>query len=67
MREVASEKVPLGAVHVLLVALPPIEPAKVIVPPEQTVCTEPALALAAWLLLNVTVEVLVQEPLDIAH
>ena len=49
------EKVPLGAVQVELVALPPILPAKVIVPPEHTVCAAPALAVAACVTLIVLV------------
>ena len=49
------EKVPLGAVQVELVALPPILPAKVIVPPAHTVCTVPALAVAAGLTVIVLV------------
>ena len=36
VNEVTFEKVPLGALHVELVALPPIVPARVTVPPAQT-------------------------------
>jgi hypothetical protein len=45
--ELGFEKVPLGAVQVALVALPPMLPAKVIVPLEHTVCGDPAFAVAA--------------------
>jgi hypothetical protein len=37
VNEAAFEKVPLGAVQVEVVALPPMVPANVIVPPAQTV------------------------------
>ena len=47
---------PLEAVQVLLVAPPPIEPAKVTLPPEHTVCGAPALAVAAALTVITTVE-----------
>ena len=47
MSELALENVPLGALHVEVVALPPILPAKVIVPPAHTLCAVPALAVAA--------------------
>ena len=50
-----SENVPLGAVHVELIPLPPIVPANVIVPPAQTVCAAPALAVADWVTLIVLV------------
>ena len=57
VKEFGLEKVPLGADHVELVALPPIVPARVIVPPAQTDCAGPALAIAA----RFTVIVLVVE------
>ena len=47
MSELASENVPLGAVHVELVALPPIDPANVTGPPAHTVWAVPAFAVAA--------------------
>ena len=50
-----SENVPLGAVQAEVVALPPIVPASVIVPPAQTVCAAPALAVADCLTLIVLV------------
>ena len=37
LRDVAAENVPLAAVHDELVALPPMVPAKVMIPPAQTV------------------------------
>ena len=49
----ASENVPLGALHVALVALPPILPAKVTVPPAHTLWAVPALAVAAGLIIKV--------------
>src|SRR5688572_21989469 len=55
--ELALENVPLGADQVEEVALPPIVPASVIVPPAQTVCTAPAFAVGAWLTVITTVEV----------
>jgi hypothetical protein len=45
--EVGLENVPLDAVQVALVALPPIVPANVIVPPAQTACIGPAFTVAA--------------------
>ena len=57
VKEDALENVPLGAVHVEVVALPPLVPANVIVPPEQTVCGAPALAVAAGFTVITTVEV----------
>jgi hypothetical protein len=51
------EKLPEGADHVPEVALPPTEPAKVIVPPAQTVCADPAVAVAIGLTVMVTIEV----------
>ena len=55
VKEDAFEKVPLGALHVELVALPPIVPANVIVPPAHTVCVTPASAVAACVTLIVVV------------
>ena len=55
--ELAFEKIPLGALHVELIALPPMEPAKVMVPPAHTVCGVPAFAVAAGLAVISTVEV----------
>ena len=55
--ELAFEKFPLGALHVELVALPPIVPAKVMVPPEHTVCGNPAFAVAAGFTVITTVDV----------
>jgi hypothetical protein len=49
------EKVPLVAVHVEVVALPPMLPLSVIVPFEHTVCGVPALAVAAWSTVITTV------------
>ena len=57
VKEDAFEKVPLGALHVELVALPPIAPLNVIVPPAHTVCAEPALAVAAGFTVITTVDV----------
>jgi hypothetical protein len=45
VKEVGSEKLPLGADHVALVALPPIVPASVTVPPAQTVWAAPQIRL----------------------
>ena len=53
--ELALEKVPLGAVHVELDALPPIPPARVTVPPRHTDCGTPAFAVAGWLTVITTV------------
>jgi len=47
VNKLAFEKVPLGADHVALVALPPMFPASVTVPPAHTVCDTPAFAVAA--------------------
>ena len=47
VNELMFEKLPVPDVHVELVALPPMLPAKVIVPPPQTVCGAPALAVGA--------------------
>ena len=55
MSELASENVPLGAVHVELVALPPIDPANVTGPPAHTVWAVPAFAVAAGLTVIVLV------------
>ena len=44
--ELALEKVPLGALHVELDALPPIEPARVTIPPAHTDSGVPAFAVA---------------------
>jgi hypothetical protein len=55
--EFTFEKLPVGALQVEVVALPPMLPAKVIVPPAQTVCTAPALAVAAWFTVIITVEI----------
>lgn len=54
--EVAFEKLPLGAVHVAVLALPPIVPFSVTDPPAHTVCGEPAFAVVP--LLTVTTIVL---------
>jgi hypothetical protein len=54
VRELGSEKVPLGAVHDPLVALPPTDPASVIVPPAHTDCAGPAFAVATGLIIIVT-------------
>ena len=40
------EKVPLGADHVALVAPPPTTPARLIDPPAQIVCGDPAFTVA---------------------
>ena len=45
--ELAFEKLPVPALHVELVALPPLVPARVMVPPPQTVCALPALTVGA--------------------
>ena len=55
--ELALANVPLDADHVELVALPPRVPANVMEPFEQTVCGEPALAVAAAFTVITTVEV----------
>ena len=57
MREFTLEKFPLGALHVEVVALPPMLPAKVIVPPAHTLCGFPAFAVAAAFTVITTVEV----------
>src|SRR5688572_33507591 len=54
--ELALENVPLGADQIEEVALPPIVPASVIVPPAQTVCTAPAFPVGAWLTVNTLFE-----------
>ncbi len=46
VNEFALEKLPDGALHVPLVALPPTIPASVMLLPAQTVCTLPAFAVA---------------------
>ena len=46
--EFTSEKFPLGALHVEVVAPPPTLPAKVIVPPVQVVCGFPAFAVGGF-------------------
>ena len=46
VREVESLNVPLEALQVELVALPPMEPDKLTSPTAQTVCGEPAFAVA---------------------
>ena len=55
VREFTFEKVPLGALQVELVALPPIVPARVTVPPKQTTCGVPALAVGAGFTVTVAV------------
>jgi hypothetical protein len=55
------ENVPLGALHVELVALPPIVPAKFIKLPAQTVCGFPAFAVAAAFKVITTVEVAAEQ------
>ena len=57
VNEFILEKVPLGALQVELVALPPIVPARVMVPPPQTVCGGPAFAVAAGFTVITTVEI----------
>ena len=57
------ENVPLGAVHVELVAPPPIVPFKVTFPPAQTDCGLPALAVAAGFTVSV-LEQLLTHPLE---
>ena len=54
--ELVLEKVPLGALHVELVALPPLVPASVTDPPEQTVCGGPAFTVAIWFTVITTVD-----------
>ncbi len=55
--EFTSENVPLGALHVEVVALPPILPANVIVVPEHIVKAPPAFAVAAGFTVIVLVDV----------
>jgi hypothetical protein len=55
--EFIFEKLPLGALHTALVALPPILPANVTDPPAQTVCVVPALTVAIGLTVIITVDV----------
>ena len=50
-----GEYVPAPPLQVALVADPPKDPAKVTVEPLQIVCAGPALAVAAWLIVIVTV------------
>ena len=57
VKEVGAENVPLGALHVELVAPPPIVPARVTVPPAHIVWAAPALAVAAGLTVITTVDV----------
>src|SRR4030095_6502747 len=54
--EFGFENVPLGAVQVPVVAPPPTEPLKLIVPPAHTGCGLPALAVATGLIVIVTVD-----------
>ena len=51
--ELTSEKLPLGALQVELVAPPPILPVKVTVDPEQMACGPPALTVGARLIVSV--------------
>ena len=53
----ASAKLPEAALQVPVVTLPPIVPARLIVPPAHTVWAVPALAVAAWFTVIVTVDV----------
>ena len=53
------ENVPLDALQVDVVALPPMLPARLIEPLEQTVCGVPAFAVAAWSTVITTVLVAV--------
>ena len=62
--EPAFEKVPLGALHVELVALPPMVPFNVTLPPAQIVCGLPAFAVAAGLTVSV-LEQLLWHPLSL--
>src|SRR6185369_16061820 len=59
--DVVFENVPLGADHVEVAALPPMLPANVIVPPAQTVCVGPALAVAAAFTVMTTVDVTAEQ------
>jgi len=60
--ELGLEKLPLGAVQVELEAPPPIVPANVIVPPAQTDCAAPALAVAFGFTFTVLSEVAAVQP-----
>jgi len=60
VNELAFEKVPPGALHVELVALPPLVPAKVIIPPAHTPWLGPAFTIAAVLIVTLVVAVIVQ-------
>jgi len=53
--EFMFENVPLDALHVEVVALPPMMPARVTVPPAQIVCGVPAPAVASGLTVITTV------------
>jgi hypothetical protein len=55
--EEGSEKLPEAAVQFPLVAVPPTDPDKFMVPPAQTVCAAPAFAVAAAFTVIVTDEV----------
>ena len=55
LRSFTSEKVPVGALQVLVVALPPIVPLRVTVLPAQIVWVVPALAVATGLTVISTV------------
>ena len=55
VKDVLFEKVPLGALHVALVAPPPILPDKIILPPSQIVCVAPAFTVADGLTVIVNV------------
>jgi hypothetical protein len=57
VKEFTFEKVPVGALQVALVALPPMVPANVMVPPAHTVCGTPAFAVAAGFTVIITVDV----------
>jgi hypothetical protein len=62
VKEFTFENVPLAALQVELLALPPMLPAKVIVPPAHTVWEEPALAVAGEFTVIVKAVVVLLQP-----
>ena len=62
VKEFTLENVPLGALHVEVVALPPMLPASVMVPPAQTVCGKPAFAVGPTLIVTAALPCVPQQP-----
>ena len=62
VKEFTLENVPLGALHVEVVALPPMLPASVIVPPAHTDCGKPALSVGGVRMVTVALPCVPQQP-----